>query len=82
MKAPNRDLLVLTGKVTMNAEEFEHQLELLNDLLYDVENLNVFCTANEIIDISKNKIIQKQHVIQRLIKHKKLKPFVFINNKN
>jgi hypothetical protein len=82
MKAPNRDLLVLTGKITMNPQELEHHVELLNDLLYRVESLNSFCTANEVIDVNRYKIIHKPHIIQQIIRAKTLKPFVFISNNN
>ncbi|MGI8950311.1 MAG: hypothetical protein ACR2FN_01870 [Chitinophagaceae bacterium] len=81
MRPPNRDLLVLTGKLTMSPQEFEHQIELLNDLLYHVENLNSFCTANEVIDVNRYKILYKPHIIQQIIRGP-FKPFVFISNKN
>ena len=82
MNTPNRDLLVLTGKTKMSRQQLEHQVELLNDLLYHVENLNAFCIANEVIDVNKYKIIQKPHIILQIIREKSLKPFVFISNKN
>ena len=82
MNTPNRDLLVLTGKMKMSRQQLEHQVELLNDLLYHVENLNAFCIANEVIDVNKYKIIQKPHIILQIIREKSLKPFVFISNKN
>lgn len=82
MKTPNRDLLVLTGKITMDPKELEHQVELLNDLLYHVEGLNAFCTANEVIDLNKYRIIHKPHLIQQIIREKSLTPFVFISNRN
>jgi len=82
MNTPNRDLLVLTGKTKMNRQQLEQQVELLNDLLYHVENLNAFCIANEVIDVNKYKIIQKPHIILQIIREKSLKPFVFISNKN
>jgi hypothetical protein len=82
MSPQNRDLLVLTKKESMNPGELEHQVELLVDLLYHVENMDVFCTANEIIDLNHCKIIQKHRQIQRVVRERKLKPFVFISNKN
>ena len=66
----------------MNRQQLEQQVELLNDLLYHVENLNAFCIANEVIDVNKYKIIQKPHIILQIIREKSLKPFVFISNKN
>lgn len=82
MKAPNRNLLVLTGRLKMNQQEFEYQVELLNDLLFHVENMNAFCIASELIDVNKNKIIQKSRTIRQAIRYGVLKPFVFINCKN
>ncbi len=82
MKTPNRDLLVLTGKSEMNPEELQHEVELLNDLLYHVESMISFCTANEVIDVNRYKIIHKHHIIQQIVREKSLKPFVFISNKN
>ncbi len=82
MRTPYHDLLVLTGKRTMNKEELEQEVRFLNDLLYHVEQLNVFCAANEILDVNRCKIIHKQHLIQQVISCATLPPFVFINNKN
>jgi hypothetical protein len=82
MSPQNRDLLVLTKKESMNPGELEHEIELLVDLLYHVENMDVFSTANEVIDLNRYKIIQKRRQIQQLVRERKLKPFVFISNKN
>jgi hypothetical protein len=82
MNPQNRDLLVLTKKVTMNPTELEHEVELLVDLLYHVENINAFSIANEVLDINRYKVIEKPHLVQKIIREKKLKPFVFISNKN
>jgi hypothetical protein len=82
MKSPSRDLLVLAGKITMNPQEFAHQVELLNNLLYHVECMEIFCTATEIIDVNRHKIINKNYLIQKVARRSVLKPFVFISNKN
>ncbi|MEP6512301.1 MAG: hypothetical protein ABJA79_00435 [Parafilimonas sp.] len=82
MNSRNRDLLVLTKKAAMNAEELEHEIELLNDLLYLVESCNTVCIANEIVDLNRYKIIQKIYQVRQLLKDSHLKPFVFICNKN
>ncbi len=82
MRTPYHDLLVLTGNKTMNQDELATQVRFLNGLLYHVEQLSVFCVANEIIDVNKCRIIQKKHLIQQIISHETLPPFVFINNKN
>jgi hypothetical protein len=82
MKNGNRDLLVLTKGTAIDPMFMEHEVELLNNILFNVENLQCFCVAHEIIDVNKYKIIQKPHLIQQTIKEKELKPFIFIFNKN
>jgi len=78
----NRDLLVLTKKVTMNARQLKQEVEQLNELLFHVEDAFSFCTANEVIDVNRYKIIQKPYKIQQAIRERGSKPFVFISNKN
>jgi hypothetical protein len=82
MRASNRNLLVLTGKFKMNQREFEHQLELLNDLLHHVENLDAFCVATELLDINRNKVVQDFRKMHAAVNRAELKPFVFIHYKN
>lgn len=82
MTPRNRDLLVLTKKETMKPGELEHEVELLVDILYHVEQMDVFCVANELIDLNRYKIIQKPRLIRQAVREKKLKPFVFISNNN
>lgn len=81
MSPQNRDLLVLSKRETMNPRELEHEVELLVDLLYHVENMDAFCVANEIIDLNRYKIIHKPYMIKQAVRGK-LKPFVFISNNN
>ena len=82
MNPRNRDLLVLTKKELMNQQELEHEIELLNDLFYLVENSNALCIANEVIDINRYKVIRKLQQVRQILKEQQLKPFVFISNKN
>ncbi len=82
MHKPNRDLLVLSGRIPVNSPEFDHQVEMLNDLLHSIEGIRNFCIANDIIDVSRNRFITKQHLIQQIINMPVLKPFIFICNKN
>ncbi|WP_153796281.1 hypothetical protein [Foetidibacter luteolus] len=78
----NRDLLVLTKSFTKNPEEFEHEVELLHGLLYHAETMDVFCLANEVVDVNRYKIIHQPPVIWQTAQAKTLKPFVFINCRN
>jgi hypothetical protein len=82
MKPGNRDLLVLTKFEVPNVAAMEREVKFLNNLLFSVENLHCFCTANEIIDVNKYKIIRKPHLIQQVIRERAIKPFVFVFNKN
>ena len=82
MNPRNRDLLVLTKKELMNQAELEHEIELLNDLFFLVESSNAFCIANEVIDVNRYKVIRKNHQVRQILKEQRLKPFVFISNKN
>jgi hypothetical protein len=82
MSPQNRDLLVLTKRATINPQELEHEVELLVDLLYHAERMDAFCIANEVLDLRRYKIIQKPHLIQKILREKRVKPFVFISNKN
>jgi len=82
MNPRDRDLLVLTKKEMMNQQELEHEIELLNDLFYLVESSDALCVANEVIDINHYKVITKLPKVRQIIKEQKLRPFVFISNKN
>ena len=82
MNPRNRDLLVLTKKEILNQEELEHEIELLNDLFYLVESSEAFCIANEVIDVNRYKVIRKLHKVRQILQEQRLKPFVFISNKN
>ncbi|MFC4233050.1 hypothetical protein ACFOW1_14205 [Parasediminibacterium paludis] len=82
MKTGNRDLIVLMKYDSVSEAAMEHEITLLNNLLYSVESIHSFCIANEVIDVNKYKIIKKPHLIQQAIRDKSHKPFVFVCNKN
>ncbi len=82
MKDANRDLLVLSKTAHLSAEELEHHVELLNTILFHTENWKTFCIANEILDINRLKVIKKAFLIEKILREKKQKPFVFTSNKN
>jgi hypothetical protein len=82
MKSLNRDLLVLSKKESVDKRELELEVEKLHAILFHAEAMDKFCIANEIIDINNYKVINDSAKIEKLIKQSKLKPFVFINNKN
>ncbi len=78
----NRDLLVLSDTSHLSPDELALQVACLNTMLYHLENWETFCVANEILDINRHKIIKSPHLIQRILRETKQKPFVFTNNKN
>ena len=64
-------------------EQFmEQEVEQLNNLLFHYETLDNFCTAHEVFDINKSKIIRKRQNIQQIARKQELKSFQFFCNKN
>jgi hypothetical protein len=82
MKNGSRDLLFMSKSDEINEQAFEHELQCLNNILYQVESFSNFSLVNEIIDVNAGKVIRKKQQIQRILLEKKHKPFVFIYNKN
>ncbi|MEP6673507.1 MAG: hypothetical protein ABJA78_00065 [Ferruginibacter sp.] len=82
MNRPNRDLLVLFNQELISPQAMEHEVELLHELLYMVENLENIINAHEILDLNKYKVITKKAVLRNTLRTQELKPFVFLNNKN
>ncbi len=76
-----RDLLVLPRKSLLNKEQLELEIELLDSLLFTVENIDAVCLANEVVDVNRCKIISRQDKVYKVLM-KTVKPFVFISNKN
>lgn len=82
MKNVNRDLLVLTKLKLETPLAMKKEVDIIEKILYTVENLRTFCLVNEIIDLNRYKILSKPHLIQKTIRENNIKPFVFIFNKN
>jgi hypothetical protein len=82
MNNQNRDLLVITKNIELSTTELEETIINLDTILFAVENQNSFCIANEIIDINRYKIYSKPNQVSVYINNNKIKPFVFIFNKN
>ena len=82
MNDSNRDLLVLSSTDHLTEEQMDHQVLLLNKLLYEIETWDTFRTVNEIININRHKIIRKPHLVEKELREKGVKPFVFTCNKN
>ncbi|HEY0298567.1 MAG TPA: hypothetical protein VGB84_05030 [Arachidicoccus sp.] len=78
---PQRDLIILTKSPQIDVEALEKQVRTITHVLYFVESIDVFCVANEILDINRYKIISVPGLVRSTISDK-LKPFVFVFNKN
>lgn len=82
MNKSNRDLLVLFKEELMSPQAIEHEVEMLHELLYNVEQIDNLVTAHEVINLNNYKIQNQYHIIRNTIRRKELKPFIFLNNKN
>ena len=82
MNKSNRDLLVLFKEELMTPQAIEHEVELLHEMLYMVENIDNVCQAHEIIDLNRFKVHSQMHIIRNVLRRRELKPFIFLNNKD
>lgn len=82
MKQPHRDLLVLIKDESQIPHSIDVEVEMLHEMLFHIETIDNLCTASEVIDLNKFKIISKHSAITRILKQRDLKPFQFVNNKN
>ncbi|MEI9954945.1 MAG: hypothetical protein WDM90_01200 [Ferruginibacter sp.] len=82
MNNSNRDLLVLFNQELMTPQAIEHEVELLHEMLYTVENPDNIVTAHEVIDVNKYKIFNAPQQLREILRSRSLKPFVFLNCKN
>jgi hypothetical protein len=82
MNKSNRDLLVLFKQELMTPQAIEQEVGWLHELLFNVERIDNFVTAHELIDLNKYRITNSSVEIKKLVRRKKELPFVFMNNKN
>jgi hypothetical protein len=82
MNNPNRDLLVLFNQGLMSPQSIEHEVEQLHALLYSVESALNFITTHELYDLNRHRVINKPVQLRGIMRHRELKPFVFLNCKN
>lgn len=76
-----RDLIVLSKYAETNLFEFEKEVRSINRALYRVECMEIFCISHEVIDINRYKIVTTPYLIRKLLSDR-MKPFVFVFNKN
>ena len=77
----NRDLIILAKDEVTDAAAFQRQVRAIHEILYLVEGTQQFCQAHEVIDINHYRIIQKSYLVRKIISDR-IKPFVFLFNKN
>ena len=82
MNKSDRDLLVLFKEELKTPQAIEHEVSWLHELLFDVERLDNLVIAHELIDLNRYKISNKPVVIKEILRSRKEKAFVFLNNKN
>jgi hypothetical protein len=80
MKNPNRNLLMLLKNQSMSQQAIEHEVECLNEILFQAESIEQFYKAHELVD--RNKITSRPTKILNAIRYTELKPFRFLINKN
>ena len=82
MNYGGRDLLVLSGKISLTPQQLEKEVKSLHELLFGIETSGHFCTANEVINLNTYRIIRKPRQIEKAVRDMEIKPFVFLCNKN
>jgi hypothetical protein len=62
----------------------KHLLLLLeiHTMLFQIEQVEQFYQNIEVLDLNRRKIIQKAHLVKRILKDNPEKPFVFAYHKN
>ena len=78
----NRDLLVLHNSASFDNSQLDYEVNLLHNILIEVEDIEHFSNAHEIIDINKYRIVTSSKKIQKIICSNTLKAFCFLSCKN
>lgn len=82
MNKSNRDLLVVLKQELISPNAIEKEIDAIHQLLFNVERLDRFVSAHELIDLNRYKVYKSDFEIKKLIRSKKDKPFLFLNNLN
>jgi hypothetical protein len=80
MKNYNRDLLVLYKSNVFSEDLLEKELECLHRILIQVERMDAFTAAHELV--TRTRITGRAKAILRAIGDAGLRPFHFLINKN
>ena len=82
MNNSNRDLLVLFNQGLMTPQALEHEVGMLHELLYKVEQIDNLVTAFEVIDLVRYSVSSQSIRIKKYFRHRSPRPFIFLSNKN
>lgn len=66
----------------MSPQAIEMEVTWLHELLYNVERLDNFVLAHEVIDLVRYKVTNNPVEIKKMVRNKKEQAFIFLNNKN
>jgi cell fate (sporulation/competence/biofilm development) regulator YmcA (YheA/YmcA/DUF963 family) len=81
-KSQHRDLLVLLNNGHRSQEAIDHEVEWLHDILFNIEEIDNFCKAHELININRHKITTDIVKVRKSALKKEVTPFEFISNLN
>jgi hypothetical protein len=82
MKTAQRDLLLVSHGKWQSNQSFRQEVELLEKLLYTVENVQNVAKATEVFDINRYRIHRKPNDVVRMLLKKENRGFVFFINHN
>ena len=82
LKSYNRDIIMVSSRALHSEEAFNHEVEVLKELLYTVEDMYNIAACTEIFDLNRYRVDRKTENIVRLLCEKQLRPFIFISNRN
>jgi hypothetical protein len=77
-----RSHIYLANNDVLKKQKYLLLLLEIHTMLYQVEQVELFYQNIEVIDLNKRKIIQKPHLVKRVLKDNPEKPFVFAYHKN
>lgn len=60
----------------------DREIECLHRILSTVETTAQLCICTEIIDLTLFSVINAPHQVREVLRHRHLKPFQFVSNKN
>lgn len=82
MKKLTRDLILLRRDEEVDELQIKREVQLLDYLLQSVETTASLCTAYELIDLNRFKVVHQHAAIAKVIRSEQQKPFQFLINRN